>query len=134
MSCHEKITKDLSRAKKYFEDILSYTMCPYKLKDIISKDLEAINIIDVRDYDDFIEGHIPYAMHVPFDNMKEHISMLDKDKITVIYTHSDFCYRAYKAALMLLDEKYPCKVLKGGFKKWKKLDFEVIKTDSNDYE
>ena len=134
MTCHEKITKDLSRAKKFFEDILAYTICPYKLKEIITKHIDEVNIVDVRDYNDFIEGHIPYAMHIPHENLKEHIPMLDKEKITIIYTYSDFCYRAYKSALVLLDEKLPSVVLKGGFKKWKKLEFEVIKTDSNDYE
>lgn len=133
MFFHEDITKDLSRAKKFFEDIVSYTIGPFSLDDIVSNRINTINIVDVRDYKDYIEGHIPYAVHIPYQEAEKHIDMLDKDKITIIYTYTNSCPRAYKTALKLLDKHYPVMVLRGGFKKWKKFDFEIIKNDSDDY-
>ncbi len=126
-------TKDLSRAKKYFEDIISFTVGPFTLDEVIAHKIDTINIVDVRNYDDYIEGHIPYAVHIPHKEIQEHCEMLDKDKVTVVYTYSDSCPRAYNAALALVDKHYPTIVLRGGFKEWKKFDFDVIKTNTDDY-
>lgn len=133
MFFHNDITKDLSRAKKFFEDIISFSVGPYTLDEIIENRTNTINIVDVREYRNYIEGHIPYAVHIPHKEIKEHLDMLDKDKVTVLYTYSDSCPRAYKAALDLIENHYPAIVLRGGFKEWKKFDFDIIKTDSDDY-
>lgn len=133
MFFHENITKDFSRAKKFFEDIVAYTIGPYVLNHIIKDELKAVNIIDVRDYSDYIEGHIPYAVHIPYKEAENHIDMLPKDKINVIYSYNDSCPRSYKTALKLVEKHYPSTVLRGGFKLWKKFDFDIIKNDTNDY-
>lgn len=133
MHFREEITKDLSRAKKYFEDIVSYTIGPFSLDELIVHKLNTVNIIDVREYQDYIEGHIPYALHIPYKEIDEHIKMLEKDKLSIIYSYSDSCPRAYNCALKLVEKHFPSVVLRGGFKEWKKFDFEIIKTDSTDY-
>lgn len=134
MFLHGEITKDLSRAKKFFEDIISYTIGPFTLDDIIINKTNSINIVDVREYDDYIKGHIPYAVHIPYKEIQNHMEMLEKDKITVIYTYSDSCPRAYNTALALVEKHYPAITLRGGFKEWKKFDLDIIKTDSPHYE
>jgi len=126
-------TKDLSRAKKYFEDIISFTIGPYTLDEVISNKVDTIRIVDVRDYDDYIEGHIPYAIHIPYKDVKDHAVMLDKEKVTVVYTYSDSCPRAYNSALKFVDNHFPTVVLRGGFKEWKKFDFDIVKNDTTDY-
>lgn len=128
----ENITKDLSRAKHFFEDIVSFTIGPYTLDKVISKSINSINIVDVRDYDNYTDGHIPYAVHIPYDKVKENLEILDKEKTTVIYTYTDSCPRAYNCALQLVENHFPAVVLRGGFKYWKKFDFDIIKTDSDD--
>ena len=127
----DEITKDLSRAKKYFEDIISFTVGPYTLDEIIAHRIDTINILDVREYDNYIDGHIPYAVHIPYKEIKEHIEMLDKNKVTIVYTYSDSCPRAYNSALALIEKHHPAVVLRGGFKAWKKFDFDIIKNDSD---
>ena len=133
MFFHEDVTKDLSRAKKFFEDIISYTIGPFSLDEMITHRINTLNIVDVRDYNNYIEGHIPYAIHIPYKEAKEHLDMLDKDKITIVYTYSDSCPRAYKTALELIEKHYPAVVLRGGFKEWKKFEFDIIKSDTTDY-
>ncbi len=133
MFFHEDVTKDLSRAKKFFEDIISYTIGPFSLDEMITHRINSLNIVDVRDYNNYIEGHIPYAIHIPYKEAKEHLDMLDKDKITIVYTYSDSCPRAYKTALELIEKHYPAVVLRGGFKEWKKFEFDIIKSDTTDY-
>ncbi len=126
-----EITKDLNRAKKFFEDIISFTIGPYSLDEMIAGRIDNINIVDVREYDNYIKGHIPYAVHIPYKEIKEHVNMLDKDKITIVYTYSDSCPRAYNSALAFIEQHYPAVVLRGGFKAWKKFDFDIIKNDSD---
>lgn len=127
-------TKDLSRAKKFFEDIISFTIGPFTLNEVISHKIDTVNIVDVRDYDDYIEGHIPFAVHIPHKEAQEHVEMLEKEKVTVVYSYSDSCPRAYNAALAFVDKHYPTVVLRGGFKEWKKFDFDIIKNASENYE
>lgn len=134
MFSHEKIINDHSRARKFFEDIVSYTVGPFTLDDIIENKTNSINIIDVREYNDYLDGHIPYAMHMPYKELEDNLEILDKDKITVVYTYSDSCPRAYKTALELSDKHYSSVVLRGGFREWKKFDLDVIKSNSSDYD
>ena len=129
---HEKITQDLSRAKHFFEDIVSFTIGPYTLDEIIANRINTINILDVRDYDNYTDGHIPYAVHIPYANIEDNLEILDKSKTTVVYTYTDSCPRAHKCALKLAENHFPAVVLRGGFKTWKKFDFDVVKTDTDD--
>ena len=129
MFSHCEITKDLSRAKKFFENIISYTVGPYSLSDMLENRKDSINIVDVREYNNYIDGHIPYAMHIPYKDLKEHMGMLEKEKVTIVYTYTDSCPRAYNTALELIENHYPAVVLRGGFKAWKKSDLDIIKND-----
>lgn len=133
MFSENKITKDLSRGKKFFEDIVSFTVGPFSLDEMIAHRINTLNIVDVREYEDYIEGHIPYAVHIPYKEIDEHCKMLDKDKVTIVYSYRDSCPRAYNSALKLIEEHYPTVVLRGGFKEWKKFDFDIIRTNSDDY-
>ena len=133
MFSHSDITKDFSRAKKYFEDIISYTVGPFSLDEMIVHRINSLNILDVREYTDYIEGHIPYAIHIPHKEIQEHCEMLNKEKVTVVYSYSDSCPRAYNAALAIVEKHYPTIVLRGGFREWQKFDFDVIKNNTTDY-
>ena len=133
MFSENKVTKDLSRGRKFFEDIFSYTVGPYSLDEMIAHRINTLNIIDVREYEDYIQGHIPYAIHIPYKEIDEHCKMLNKDKVSVVYSYTDSCPRAYNSALKLIEEHYPAVVLRGGFKEWKKFDFDVIRSNSDDY-
>ena len=132
MFAHEKITKDLSRAKRFFENIVSFTVGSFTLEDMIKHRLDSINIVDVRDYDDYIKGHLPYAIHFPTKEIDEHLDMIEKSKVNILYTYSDSCSKAYNVALLLLENDFPCVVLRGGFKEWKKHDLDIITNSSND--
>ncbi len=127
MFSHCEVIKDLPRAKKFFENIISYTVGPYTLSDMIEEKKNFINVIDVREYNDYTDAHIPYSIHIPYKKLKEHLNMLDKTKINIIYTYNDSCPRAYKTALELIENHFPSVVLRGGFKSWKKSDLEIIK-------
>ena len=127
----EKITKDTKKAAEFFLEKISFCASPFELKDMIADNINEINIIDVRAYDDYIDGHIPYAIHLPYKNIEEHLVMLEKDKTNIVYSYCPYCKLAHKVACYIAQKDYPVMVLNGGFKIWKELEYDIIKTSSN---
>lgn len=128
-----KEIKDTKKAKEFFLEQLSFTINPDMLNKALNEYIDDIYILDVRDYENYIKGHIPYAVHIPMEQIEEHMKNLSKDKITIVYTYCPLCYRAKKAAYILADNGYPVMELTGGFKGWKKRDFDIIENDMSDY-
>ena len=118
--------KDTHKARNYFLDQIAYTIGPDRLLKLEEKHLEEFNLFDVRDYEDYIKGHIPYATHIPFKQIEDQLIKFSKDKINIVYSYSILCQRSKQVAYMLTDKGYPVMELVGGFKGWKKRDFEII--------
>lgn len=125
-------TFNSGKAKEFFLEKLSFEMSPKELEENIRNNIEEINIVDVRAYDDYIDGHIPFAIHVPLNNLDEHLVMLEKDKINIVYSYCPFCKLAQKAAFMMAEKGYPVMVMCGGYRIWKDYGFDTIKTSSDD--
>lgn len=133
---HEEIwkaAKDAGNAKDFFKAKLAHTIGPDRLKHLIDKHLDEFNLIDVRKYEDYIKGHIPYAVHIPYDQMEDQLVKLSKDKVNILYSYSFLCQLSQKAAYMLDDKGYPVMEVIGGFKGWKKRDFDIVENDESDY-
>ena len=126
-------TQDTKKARDFFEYLLAFSINPARLKTMMEDNLEKFTLIDVRDYDDYIKGHIPFAIHIPFEQLEDHLEHFSKDKINIFYGYSLLCQRGEMASFLLADAGYPVKNLVGGFKGWKKQDYDVIETDSEDY-
>lgn len=124
------ITKDTDRAKKFFENFLSYTTDPYSLNELIKKDVNAFTLVDVRAYEDYINGHIPFAVHIPADKLKEHLNLLDREKPTIVYCYDQNCHLAKKSSIAFIENYFPTIELDGGFKAWKQREYEIVKTDA----
>ena len=122
----KEFLKDTKRAYEFFNERLSYIVSPFELKDMIKERIDELNIIDLRSYEDYMDSHIPYAVHAPYESFEEHLKKFDKEKINIVYAYSFYCKMATRAAAMLTKEGYPTMELKGGFKIWQKLDFETI--------
>ncbi len=127
----EKITFETKKARDFFLEKISFLTGPFELQELIKEKIEDINIIDVRRYDDYIDGHIPFAVHVPYETMDEYYEMFSKDKVNIIYCYNAYCKLAAKAAYKAADKGFPVVVLEGGYHIWKKLGFECIKTSSD---
>jgi len=115
---------DPARAKAYFEDKLAFTTGPIELERM-SKEESNINIVDVRDSEDFAKGHIPGAINLPKDKW-ESMEGLQKDKINVLYCYTQTCHLAATAAVRFAERGgYPVMEMEGGFAAWKGADLEV---------
>ena len=84
-----------------------------------------INLIDVRTYDEFALGHIPNSINIDFNNFdefKENIDLIDKNKATYIYCLSGgrsskaYAYLSKKGFTNLYE-------LDGGIMSWRKNSF-----------
>lgn len=125
-------TFNSGKAKEFFLEKLSFEMSPKELEENIRNNIEEINIVDVRAYDDYIDGHIPFAIHVPLNNLDEHLVMLEKDKVNIVYSYCPFCKLAQKAGFMMAEKGYPVMIMCGGYRIWKDYGFDTIKTSSDD--
>ncbi len=131
MQSYPNVTFDTERAKEHFLNKVSYSLGPVELKNMIEKDLNHFNLIDLRSYEDYLEGHIPFAMHLPPEQIEEHWNMFEKEKINIIYCYNPFCHLAAKNAVIIAEKGYPVMELCGGYHAWKDFfHFDTIKDDS----
>jgi len=114
---------DPAKAKKFFEDKVTFTTGPIELDHMIQED-EDINIVDVRAAEDYEEGHVPGAVNLPQARW-ETLEGLQRDKTNVVYCYSHVCHLAAKAAVEFAGKGYPVMEMDGGFKAWKAHDLEV---------
>jgi rhodanese-related sulfurtransferase len=128
---NKNFTFNSNKAKEFFLEKISFEISPRELEMHIKSNIEDINIVDVRSYDDYIDGHIPFAIHVPIDNLEEHLVMFDKDKVNIVYSYCPYCKMADKAAYIIADNNYPVMKLCGGYKIWHEIGFDTIKTSSS---
>jgi rhodanese-related sulfurtransferase len=126
-----EITKDINRAKAYFQDKMAFTTGPVELERMMKSG--DINVVDVREAEDYAQGHIPGAINLPHEKW-DSLEGLRKDKINVLYCYSQVCHLAATAACEFLDKGYPVMELEGGFPVWKDADFEVEKEELQRFE
>ena len=58
-------------------------------------------LIDVRDRDDYSDGHIPDSMNVPLAHIEEHIVPLVSDKDTPLFLYCSKGVKSMEAASIL---------------------------------
>lgn len=127
---HKEIINDFARAKHFFENITTYLVSPYSLNIMLKKNVDKFTLVDVRDYEDYIDGHIEYAEHIPYHKISEHFDMLDKTKPTIVYCYNSSCQRAAETALKLVENGYPASILDGGIETWEMFDFDLVRNSS----
>jgi rhodanese-related sulfurtransferase len=114
---------DPAKAKAYFDQKLAFTTGPVELSEMI-KVGSNINVIDVRDAEDFDKGHIPGA----FNLSKEKWATMDglsRDKTNIVYCYNQQCHLAAKACQFFAARGFPVMELDGGFETWKERDMEI---------
>jgi rhodanese-related sulfurtransferase len=112
-----------AKARAFFEDKLAFTTGPVELNRMIQQQ-ENINIIDVRDAEDYAKGHLPGAINLPKDQW-DSLEGLDKDKTNVVYCYTQVCHLAAMAARDFAGRGFPVMELEGGFETWKDYNLPV---------
>ncbi|MEI8234034.1 MAG: FAD-dependent oxidoreductase [Verrucomicrobiota bacterium] len=78
-----------------------------------------IFLLDVRDVDEFEEGHIPGAVNLPLNEIRTRMDELPRDREISIYCGVG--QRAYYATRILLQNGYHAKNLAGGMRTYKQI-------------
>ena len=87
-------------------------------------------VVDIRDPEQYKEGHIPTAISIPKHEIGKNTDKLSKDKLTIVYGCSEYCSAAAFACLTLADYEYPCVMMNGGYNAWSEFyRFAVVKED-----
>ena len=107
----------------YEKPIETSKISPIELKDLTETQPELIQIVDVRDPEEYAEGHIPGTINFPLKDFALQSGAIDKKKQVVVCGISDGrSYKAYRK-LMRLGYKDIAQVL---FADWKEAGLPVL--------
>lgn len=71
-------------------------------------------IIDLRYEDDYIKGHLPYAVNIPYDELEDHKDIFQRYRLLVFYC--DRGHISLMAARDLMKYGYEMKSIHGGIR------------------
>lgn len=114
---------DPAKAAEFFTAKMQFTTGPIEL----DHQLEAkakINVVDVREADDYARGHIPGAINLPKDRW-DTLQGLMKDRVNVLYCYTQTCHLAATAAVQFAAKGFPVREMEGGFAAWKAAQLTV---------
>lgn len=79
-------------------------------------------LLDVRTDGEYKRGHIPGAVHIPLDSLRERLSELNHSKVLYVYCQSGL--RSYIACRILSQNGFECRHLAGGYRV-----YEIVMSD-----
>ena len=122
MPVWEEIGYSFYKGVDYEKKIEITKVGPLELKKIMDNDPDNITVVDVRDPEEFVEGHIPGAINLPLKNFAFGSGVLDKKKKIVVYCNSGG--RSYGAYRKLMKLGYK-QINQAIFADWKEADLPV---------
>jgi rhodanese-related sulfurtransferase len=81
-------------------------------------------LLDVREPEEWLEGHAPGAVHVPMRDVQDRLAELPKDRLVVAICRSGSRSRA--VAALLAAEGYDAVNAIGGMQAWQAYGFDVV--------
>ncbi|EKG09455.1 hypothetical protein MPH_13504 [Macrophomina phaseolina MS6] len=79
-----------------------------------TRDLDQMQLVDVRSQKEFARGHIPFARNLPVNSLRDGLSGLDKSRRVVVYCQVG--YRGYLAYRILKQNGFDAVNLDGGYR------------------
>jgi rhodanese-related sulfurtransferase/predicted transcriptional regulator len=76
-------------------------------------------ILDTRPASEYVAGHIPGAISVPVDDLKQRLQLLPKGKEYVAYCRGPYCVYADRAVELLRSRGRRARRLLDGFPEWR---------------
>src|SRR5688572_9574145 len=121
---------DPAKAKAFFEDKMAFTTGPVELERMIKSGQNGINVVDVREAEDYAKGHIPGAMNLPRDKWNT-FEGLQRDKTNVVYCYTHVCHLGAAACVEFAGRGFPVMELEGGFEGWKENGLDIEPATAN---
>ena len=114
-----------TRLKAYFEAKLAAELGPHNVKRLMDAGDRSFVLLDVRSSQGYREGHLPGAVHIPFEELPGRIRELPKTKDIITYCWDVTCILSTKAAYILASNGYTARELLGGIAEWRTAGFPV---------
>ena len=76
-------------------------------------------VLDVRPEDEYALGHVPGAINVPLQALKNHLAKFNRSKEIVAYCRGPYCVLSFEAVARLRAKGYDARRLEDGFPEWK---------------
>jgi len=109
----------------YEKRIKTTKIAPRDLEALLNSGTENLIVVDVRDPEEFAEGHIPVAVNIPVAVFADRSGSLDKDKKIIVYCNSGG--RSYNAYRKLMKLGYT-NIRQAIFADWKEAGLPVEKS------
>lgn len=84
-----------------------------------------VTLLDVRPGDEFALGHLPGALNLPLDDLKQKLRELPKDQEIVAYCRGPYCILSFEAVALLRSKGFKVRRLEDGFPEWKAAGLDV---------
>jgi len=116
-----------AQLKRYFEAKLAAELGPHNVKRLLESGGRDVVLLDVRSREGYEAGHLPQAIHIPFEELPARARELPKDKEIIAYCWDVTCLLCTKAAYVLATRGYRAKEMIGGIDAWQKAGFPIEK-------
>jgi rhodanese-related sulfurtransferase len=101
-------------------------MEPTNRQDLLKRVIEGgVTVLDVRPVDEYRAGHIPGAISVPLDHLKEILAKLPADQEVVAYCRGPYCVLAVKAVEVLRNKGFNAIRLEESVQDWRAMGLPV---------
>ena len=88
-----------------------------------------VTVIDVRPAAEFASGHLPGAINVPPDQLRERLKQIDPQRQVVAYCRGPYCVYSFDAVEELRKMGFTASRLEEGFPEWKSAGYPVESSD-----
>jgi rhodanese-related sulfurtransferase len=112
----EELAYPITAGTEYGKKIETAKLKPAELRKLIESGSQEVVIVDVRDEQEFREGHIPGAINIPVETFALKSGVLPKEKQIVVYCNTGG--RSYTAYRKLIQLAYP-NIYQSMFADWK---------------
>jgi rhodanese-related sulfurtransferase len=116
---------DPAKAKEFFSDKIRFTTGPVELSRALEEGADIV-VVDVREEEDYLKGHIPGATSLPQERWDTYEG-LSREKLNVLYCYTHVCHLAATAAVQFAEHGFSVMEMDGGFEAWKENDLKVEK-------
>lgn len=101
-------------------------MEPVSREDLLKRVREGnVTVLDVRPVEEYRAGHIPGALSVPLEHLKEILAKLPADKEIVAYCRGPYCILAVQAVEVLREMGFKAIRLEESVQDWRAMGFPV---------
>lgn len=89
-------------------------------KTLLTRENDRIGVLDVREWDEWIDGHIDGATHIPLNELPIQLEKLDPEREWIVVCRS--VNRSAMACAYLADRGFRVRNLQGGMLAWNMTD------------